>query len=84
MGIQDPVTQRYAWQKGNMIYESWTKEMKEKLESMWFAYIWRSQEKRNTNRPKIIITERFKGTERQHLLWRMYEKISLVFCQKIT
>jgi hypothetical protein len=43
MDIQDTVRQCYEWQKGNMRFESWTKKMKEDLESIGLAYIWHSQ-----------------------------------------
>jgi hypothetical protein len=42
--IQDPVRQCCEWQKGNMRLESWTKKMKEELESIGLAYIWHSQQ----------------------------------------
>jgi hypothetical protein len=52
MGIEDPVRQCYEWKKGNMRFESWAKAIKQELESVGLAYIWHSQQKRDTNQIK--------------------------------
>jgi hypothetical protein len=44
MVIRDPVRQCYEWQKGNIRFESWTKKVKEELESIGLACIWHSRQ----------------------------------------
>jgi hypothetical protein len=58
-----------------MRLESWTKKMKEELESIGLAYIWHSQQKWDTSRLRRIIIERCNDIERQSLSSIMSEKM---------
>jgi intein-encoded DNA endonuclease-like protein len=83
MDIQDPVRQCYEWQKGNLRFESWAKEMKEELENIGLAYIRHSQQECNIRRLRRIIRERCNDIERHNLSTIMAEKMSLVLYQEM-
>jgi hypothetical protein len=50
-----------------MRFESWTKKMKEELESIGLTYIWHNQQEWDTSRLRRIIRERCNDIERQNL-----------------
>jgi hypothetical protein len=66
-----------------MRFESWTKKMKEELESIGLAYIWNCQQEWDIRRLRRIIRGKCNDIERQNLFSIMSEKRSLVFYQEM-
>ena len=77
LAIEDPVTQFYGWQKGNIRVRSWTMELKEELYNTGLAFVWKKEQECDLREITKIVRDRCTNIERQNILPKLEKKSSL-------
>jgi hypothetical protein len=83
MANQELVKKCYDWQKDNIKSDSWAKRVKEQLEKIGLASIWQNQYEHNNSAMYGVVKGRCDDIEKQNLISRLSEKISLAVYQEM-
>jgi hypothetical protein len=77
LDIEGLAQQCYEWQRSNMSVRCWSKELKEELYNIGLTFVWRKQQESNLKEVKKIVKDRCNDIDRQNIVAKMSEKISL-------